>query len=147
MTATRAEARDAMIRRFIEVWTADPVSQDILVALPDKEFTPPTSTKTPYGRVIITHNPGVGGESGLTGGTGTRRYLRTGVILVELFTPKGDGLALADQLVAIVARCFEGVDLVPSGVWFRGVRHTEVESDGAWAQTNVLATFEYDEVR
>lgn len=147
MTASVAEAYDAMLEQFATVWGADSISEDVAVQYPDRTDFPEQLPANAWARVTITHNPGIGGQSSLSGDTGVRRYNRVGVIEVQIFTPIGGGMTLAHSLVAIARRCFEGVNLSPSGVWFRGVRHTEVGSSGAWTQNNVLATFEYDEIR
>ena len=56
-------------------------------------------------------------------------------------------MTLSDQLATIVKDAFEGVATSPGRVLFRNVRYNEVGQDGQWFQQNVLADFEYDEVR
>ena len=148
MTATITEAKDAMLAQFNTVWNADAEASKYPIAWPDTKFDVPNEdTVRAWVRVQIIHNPGAGGQATLSGDTGQRRYRRFGVLFVQVFTIFGDSNSLSEQLVRVAMSAFEGVDLAPTGVIFRDVRFTEVGQDGAWAQTNVSANFEYDEVR
>lgn len=143
MTATLTQARDEMLAVFRTAWLADSVSSSLPVLYPDTADDLPDSGA--WARVTVTH--GTGGQVTLAGDSGQRRYRHTGFITVELYTPRGDGLVLNDQLATIVKHAFEGVTTSPGHVTFYRVRVREVGSDGQWFHTNVLADFEYDEVR
>lgn len=156
MTATITEARDDILGRFRTAWLADPLSAPIAVKWPDVaqgEFPPKTEDADknviPWARITVLHNPGAGGESAISGDGGVaarRRYTRLGTVTVNIFTARGDGRTLSDQLVIIAMRAFES-QRTPNGVIFRNVRPTGVGKDGAYYQANVVCDFEYDEVR
>ena len=98
-----------------------------------------------WARVTIRHLTSE--QASLSDDAGVRRYTRRGQVVVQIFTPlKGDGLVAADSIASAIQGAFLGVS-TPNGVWFRSVRTNEVGIDGSWFQTNVLAEFQYDEVR
>jgi hypothetical protein len=66
---------------------------------------------------------------------------------VQIFTFYGKGGSLSDDLATIAKNAFEGVTTSPGRVIFRDVRSQEIGQEGQWFQTNVLADFEYDEIR
>lgn len=143
MTATLTQARDEMLAAFRTAWLANSASDQLPVLYPDTADDPPDSGA--WARVTVTH--GAGGQATLAGDSGQRRYRHTGFVTVELYTPRGDGLVLSDQLVTITKQAFEGVTTSPGHVTFYRVRVREVGPDGQWFHQNVLADFEYDEVR
>jgi hypothetical protein len=154
MTATVTEARDAIMATFRTAWLADPATLAYPVKWPDVaqgEFPPKTqdSDGNPlaWARIVINHNPGAGGQGNLSGDTGQRRYERFGNVIVSLFAPIGDGMAKADEMVRVAMQAFEGVRTAGTGIVFLRVRFAEIGPDGAYTQVNVLADFEYDEVR
>ncbi len=108
--------------------------------IPSEESPPAT-----WARVTVRHLTSE--QASLSDEAGVRRYTRRGQVTVQIFTPlKGDGLVAADSIASAIQGAFLGVS-TPNGVWFRSVRTNEVGIDGSWFQTNVLAEFQYDEVR
>lgn len=147
MTATYRQAYNEMLGAFSTAWLADPTSQGLRVQYPDrKDFDDPPGEREAWARVSIQHNP-IGGQVTLAGpNMGLQRFRRFGILTVQLFTPKGDGLQLGLDLAMIASRAFESVVTTPGNVIFRGVNVVEVQNpSGLWAQTNVIANFEYDE--
>lgn len=109
----------------------------------------------PWARVTVQH---AGGGQHSLGETGARRFERTGIASVQVFTPLGKGVTLGHRLTKIALDAFEGKS-TPGGVWFRDCRVREVGRtellDGhkalkvldPWDQTNVVCPFTYDEVK
>jgi len=154
MTATVSEARDAMMSTFRTAWLADAETLAIPVKWPDVaqgEFPPKTQdadgNPTPWARIVVLHNPGAGGQGNLSGDTGQRRYERFGNVIISLFAGVGGGMAKLDEMTRVAMQAFEGVRHTATGVVFLRVRPQEVGQDGTYTQVNVLADFEYDEVR
>lgn len=141
MSLTYTEAYDEMLAAFKAAWDTtgyNAIYEDVA------SDGPPTSTE-PWARVTIRHSP-AGGQVSLSSDTGTRIFSRSGIIIVSVFTPVGDGLSLAHSLGKIVADAFDGVS-TPGRVLFRDVGLNEIGPDGDFFQTNVTAAFEYDEVK
>jgi hypothetical protein len=147
MSATLTQARDQMLALFKAAWDAGPPSQGVLVLYDGVEGEKPSSTSVPWARVAVRHNPVQPGQVTLGQADGRRRFTRTGLVFVQLFTPTGDGLSLADSLATIARSAFEGVATTPGNVIFRAVSVSEVgPEEGGWYQTNVTALFEYDQI-
>lgn len=95
-------------------------------------------------RAAVRHNSGRQRSLGETGG---RRFERVGIVLVQLFVPRGaERVTIEDKLAKIATDAFEGKHTL-GGVWFRAVRASEVGPDGPWNQTNIVAEFTYDELK
>lgn len=141
--ASIADARDAMLGMFKTGWNAQtpPVPP---VAYPDMKFTAPDASSA-WARITVQH---VHGSRQVTlGQPGNRRFRKVGVITVQIFTPPGDGLTLADQLVKIAVDIFEGKSTVDDGVQFLNVRPIEVGLNGSWQHNNVQVDFNYDVIK
>lgn len=136
---TFEQARDEIMTVFKTAWdttTYPAVYEDTKAARP--------SSQTPFARPILRHV--TGSQASLTGGLGTSRFQREGILTVQIYTPQGSGLTSGYSLVKIVADAFEGT-ATPGGVWFRDVRLNEIGADGDFFVINVLIDFEYDEVK
>lgn len=80
------------------------------------------------------------------GSTGQRRYRVYGVLMIQIFTPTGNGQKVADILSGVVKGAFRGVNVGLDSIVFNRVRVTDVGQSGDWLQTNVTADFDYDEI-
>lgn len=103
-----------------------------------------TGRKLAWARVVVRH---VRGEQRSLGEPRNRRFIRTGIVSVQVFTPKGKrGLTLGHRLGKVAVDAFEGrcVD----GLEFRRTTLREGgASDAHWQQVNVTADFDYDVVK
>ncbi len=138
------QARDEMSAVFRLAWCDDMESVDVPVLWPDVAEEIPTD-RDHWARFNLRHSEGAAAT--LPSGTGQRRYRHGGTVTIQIFTKQGDGQRTADALSKVAKDAFEGVVTAPGGVIFRRVRINEIGPDGAWFQTNVLADFEYDEVK
>jgi hypothetical protein len=96
----------------------------------------------PWARVGIKDN--LRDQSSL-GNQGNRRFESQGVVIVELYTPDGDGRFLDTTLTATLRNAFESVNV--GDLWFRRARSEPVGPDRFWWHTNVIAEFLWVEVR
>ncbi len=149
MTANIKTARDEIYSIFVTAWKNNADSQNVKVLFADVSSDVPVASSAnsnppPWVRISIQHTNSTQGS--LSNDNGRRRWTRTGIVTVQIFTPYGTGLSLADNLAMIALGAFEG-KATPSHVWFYNVRPEEIGQDGAWFQTNVYAEFTYDEVR
>lgn len=136
MSTTRAEARDAICQ------VVKDAAGSYEVVYQDAETkTSARDGKTAYLTVTIKHAETV--RQSLAA-VGNRRFERTGVVIVQVFTPFGDGFTLADQLATSVQGALEDS---AGEVWFRRVSAKEIGKDGSYQQTNVTAAFTYGERR
>lgn len=147
MTPTYESAMDEILGLFSTYWNAQTPAVNSgsvpAVAWPGVEFTPPVNA--PWARITVKHNTS---RQVTFGEPGQRRFLRPGLVTVQVFTPvsAGGGLSLVAKLGIIARDAFEGRGTA-TGIWFRNARIQEVGDDGTWHQHNVVVEFEYDEVR
>ena len=139
---TVATARDDMLAVLKTAWEASAISQDLVLLYPDVAGDPPTEGA--WGRATVLHTGSA--QASLANHAGVRRFRRTGVVIVQLFTPPGGGQVLSDDLVAVVKDAFEGITTT-NGVMFLNVTPRDIGQSGGFYQANVQADFEYDEVK
>jgi hypothetical protein len=143
--ATIAEARDEILTYFTTAWNT--LGTPPLLLYDDKHTDLPDNA--PYARINVQHDTfgqnTLGGK--VSAGGGGRRFGRTGLVTVQIFTPSGDGLTSMDTLVDFAMDTLEGEETGSDRVEFRDARANEVGQDGPWHQTNVIAEFQYDRVK
>lgn len=78
-------------------------------------------------------------------GSAGKRYLIEGILFVQLFAPMSDALAgkRMEQIIPLVRNIW----LVQSDITFRNVRPNELQQQDKWYRANIVAEFEYFEVR
>jgi hypothetical protein len=144
MSLTMQQAVDAMLTLFEAAWdTTGHEAIYVDVPLTTAQEAVIKTGNAPWARVTVKHN--VRTQQTL-GSQGNRLFDNIGLIIVEVYTPKGDGLTTARSLSTIARDAFEGVS-TPNGVWFRNTRVNEIGPEGHWYHTNVIAEFSYDEIR
>lgn len=145
MPASITDARDQMskvLRDALLAATAPIDFSGTKVLWDDVDADPPATTET-WVRHMVRHAGG--GQSSLSDPNNKRRYTRTGIVAVQVFTRKGSGHSTSDALVGIITHAYEHGS-TSGGVWFRNVRPSEQGVRGGWQQTDVYAEFTYDEV-
>jgi len=146
MTTTTA-ARDAIASLIRTAWIAPGSATENVLLLWDNVVAPKPAEDEfgkalPWGRVTVRHATG---EQETLAPIGSRRYLSGGIVTVQVFTPFGDGHGLGDQIVAVIKAAFRAAP-VTHAVWFNNASITEIGVDGPWFNTNLDATFRYQEV-
>lgn len=145
MSLTRIQAIDDMLALLKTAWvtTASQDGSRIQWENVGNKSVPPDG-EYPWCRVTIRHNSSR--QRTLAGATGRRIFTRKGTIVVQVFEVGGRGLPATTDLAKIILDAYEGVTS-PGGVWFRDVTLNEIGQDGSFFQTNIVAGFEYDEVK
>lgn len=143
MSRTRTQARDE-INSLIKV-AADTIDE-LTVIWEDTKLDLPEGSDPPlpYIKVFIRHQNA--GQGSLSGTSGNRMFDRRGQVVIQLYTPVGDGLTDSDIFATTLKNAMEGQSTA-NGVWFRDVNAREVGKDGPKFLTNITAEFEYVEVR
>jgi hypothetical protein len=135
------DGRDQIYTAFKTVWGASAYSA-VPIFYPDSKHTPPPNTS--WVRITVTHTSNR--QATLGNVDGIRRYRVYGIVTIQIFTPFGDGQALADLMAEVAKRAFQGVVTGADAVSFRNARIMDGRQDGQWWQTNVMTEFDYDEV-
>jgi len=137
------DARNAIQTLFKTAWDAQTPPVPVVLYADVRKEVPATSD--PWTRITVVHNTST---QVTLGQIGNRRFRRFGLVSVEVYTPFGTGLTDNDRFVKVAIDAFEGNTTGGEDtVEFRNVRSNEIGSDGSWFQTNVIAEFEYDEVK
>lgn len=134
-----SDAVNDILANFTAVWA------DRACDIPGSPFVAP-SIDTVWARWRIQHSTGAQGS--LANVVGKRRFVRSGTVFIQIFTPLNAGVELAYSLAEIVVGAYEG-KRTASGAWFRNVRMNEVDGNGDVAgmqQINVLVDFDYDQI-
>jgi hypothetical protein len=126
----------------------DIIMGHVMAALPSGTLAlwPDTPQSIPSGepwvRPVIRH--ATGGQTSLSDQSGQRRFTHAGVLIVQLFTPVGDGMSASNTLTQAFLTYFETIRSSP--VWYRNIRAMEIGKDGAAEQVNFMADFQYDNI-
>lgn len=153
-TYTTGQARNGMYTTFQLTWddaalgwqsitelTAEPYVQYENVR--NEEAHDEVDTDQVWLRISVRHSTSESDSFG----SGRANYEAIGRVFVEIFTPLNDGLILADDLVNVVKRAFQG-NRAPGdfcGIVFEGATVNELGNEGGWNKTNVVISFRYDE--
>lgn len=141
---TAAEAYNDTIGKFATKWatTSLPVKYPN-VPVDAAMQTAIDSGETAWARV--TYKPNLRDQTSLAS-SGNAKYTAQGVVIVDIFTPTGDGGTLSRTLYSLVETAFEGISTL-NGVWYRQVRTEDIGQDGHYWHTQTIAEWSYDEVR
>ena len=140
---TRVQALDEILTPFKTAWDAEEDADLVKYDNVPNDQVPP-ATAMPWARVAVRHT--TSDQASLCGALGTQRWKRKGVLVVQIFELTGQGLIGTTDLPKIIQDAYEGVRTV-GGVWFTKVTINEIGPDGDFYQTNVTASFEYDEIK
>lgn len=135
-------ARDAILTMFKTGWDAQGGTIPLVVYDDAVESIPKNAA--PWVRIQVKHGPS---NQATLGGVGNRRFRKTGIVTVQVFTESSGGLTLSDAYAKIAVDIFEGNTTTPDGVMFTNVTAKEIGNVGDWFQTNVTASFNYDIVK
>jgi hypothetical protein len=142
---TPTAARDELYGLVTTAWgDLGPIDYEDVPRSQVDEPIPP-ATPTPWLRIQMRHT--FGGVATLANHQGVKRHRRTGTFIVQVFVPLGGSLLDTEESAIVVVHALEDADITDPHVLLRNVRMNEIGSEGHWFQTNVLADFEYDEVR
>lgn len=78
------------------------------------------------------------------GGDGSTLYRWPGVIIIELYTPRGTSQELAEQWADLASAIYRGKELAPD-ITIRAPSVEVVGNEQDWYHVNVSINFEFDE--
>ena len=130
-------ARRDIYDALLTYWTANSLTAGLTFA--NESFDPPASTE--WVRAAVFHT---GGDQDSLGGVNNRKFMRSGNITVQVFTPQDSGLSASDVLTEAVLAALEGLTFTLSNIRTYGATINEVGPDNGWYQVNVDVPFEYD---
>ena len=144
MSCSYNDARDHILKVFKDAWdtTGFPAVYTGKAEAPDNGGDTPTTDA--WARATIRHADAF--QSSLTGPLEElKRHTQLGVVIIQVYAKTGDASTAAYDAAQIVANAYKKSRGIP--VWFRRIRVNEIGMHGPFYQINVLADFEYDDVR
>ena len=130
-------ARKDVYNAINAYWVANSVGSDLVFA--NEAYDP--ATGTPWVRATLSHT---GGSQDSLGGVNNRKFLRSGNIIAQVFTPLDSGLSASDVLTEAALAALEGLTFTLSNIRTYGASINEIGLDNGWYQVNVDVPFEYD---
>lgn len=149
MSHTATSARDAVLNVINVAWLASGITSTIGILWDDVEVTEKELSATrfdvngnalPYARG--TARTLVSNQETL-GPVGVAKYLTEGLLVVQVFTPPGDGNELADSIMEVLKTATRGVSV--GALWFFNVVPNEVGIDKQWNRHDFRASYRYEE--
>lgn len=141
------QAKDEIVQRFKEDWDALApavvgLGSPPVVHWPDVNYASLPPVDAHWARLTVLW----GADAGSTiGEAADRRFWRTGIVAVQVFSPLVDeGLIIGERLAKIARNAFER-KRTPGGAWFRDLRVLHVGETDGWRQINVTADVEFEE--
>lgn len=134
-TKTPRQARLNILQSFKDYWDASPYAS-VPVVYDNVNYKTDGSE---YVGVGVAHN------GGTIASLGNEQYRRTGVLVVNMNVPEGNGQARIDALAEAVLEWIETFNV--AGIRLRDPGYNEIGSFGGYWQANVSAGFEYDAIR
>lgn len=138
MIADRTDARDRMLtplKAIVDAQSLYTIYDDTRKELPDGS--------TSWVRIAIRHQSG--SRSSLGNSSGKAKHTQAGIILIELNTPREEGLANSDIYSAAFADALRNFS--DGDIWISDVNVLEIGEDGNWFEVNIIADFQYDLIR
>jgi len=144
VTFTSTEARDAVNGVVNDAWLASGVTSGFEMQWDDVKADPPgedvDGNAETYARTTVRTFTS---EQETLGGPGVRKHQTEGQVVVQVFTPSGDGHTLSDAIVEVLKAAVRNKRV--GNLWFFDAVPREVGQEGAHFQTNFVAGFRYEE--
>ena len=131
------DAREALTQAWTTGWAgATPV------VFANEELDPPAA---PWVRFSVLHQTG---QQETLGGEGNRRFLRSGIVSIQVFVPSGQGgLRNSDALVHTARAIFEGKNFSLNTLRCTNASVREIGEAEGFYQTNIEIDFNYEETK
>jgi hypothetical protein len=139
MITSRTDFRDRVLAPLKTV--ADGLS--LYQIFDDTSKAVPSDQSTKWVRIQVKHASGERASLGRM--DGKTKETQGGLIFIEIYTPRNDGLQSSDTLSAAFADALRKFS--DKEIWIRNVVGTEIGEDGSWFRSDVQAEFQYDLIR
>lgn len=135
---TPKEARNAIYQRYL-----DEFSGQFDIALDNQPFTPPdVGEGVKWTRINVQL---VTGTQSSLGVSGNRKFVKEGLLFIQVFTPNGHATNTNDDLAEDSLVLYEGERI--GDLWFKNGRITTIGEDGEWYQQNVVLELEFEAIK
>lgn len=142
---TLNEASTAAYQRFQVDWpTAQP---DVPFTFEDEDFTPPVTAAgrpAPWVKLSVQN---LGGRQETLGAAGNRKFTRSALVRVQVYTAPGTGRKVSDLLCQSALDIFEGRALAGALVYDGAAREIGLVENNRWKLSTVEVSFDYEQVK
>lgn len=132
---TPTEVRNEIMKKYLDEFTGQ-----FPIALDNKKFEKPDGVK--WVRLTILFNSG---NQDSLGNEGNRKFVKRGLIFIQVFTPINKGTNANDDLCNSSLNLLDGVKI--NDLWMYNGRIKTVGSDGEFYHQNVVVEFEFQNIR
>ena len=139
MILSRTDFRDRLLAPLKAIVDA----QSLYAIYDDTAKQVPEDGTIKWVRVSVRHRNGSRASLGRADGKG--KHTQAGIVFVEIFTPREDGLQDSDTLSAAFADSLRNFS--DGDIWIADVSEIEMGEDGNWFRSDVIAEFTYDLIR
>ena len=149
MALTIEQAIDSVYLAAKTAWEADPLTTGVEIYYDEtpKKLQPSDNATDKETTPMVKFTADIIGASQATlGSTGNRRFRRTGVLTVVIYTPIDKGRLDEDRFVKIVFDALEG-ECTPEGVELFAITPLAGFDVGAYRVKQLNVEFEYDEIK
>lgn len=146
MPTTYEEAYDTITNQVLADWPAAALA--IVGSAVEMRFTGVEKGDIPkVSFARFTMQPVLERQATLRDATGVQRYTSTGLIHIQVFTPRTADLAeeWARKLAVVARNIFRGKSF-DGCIWFRNVRINNLDPEAAFIRKTMVAEYEYDEM-
>jgi len=133
---TPTEVRNAITSRFLIEYNTQ-----FHIAVDNQIFEVPNPA-VKYARVVVKFNTG---NQHTLGQKGNRKFVKQGLLFVQILTPINTGTNENDTLAQSTLELFDGETL--GKLWFYNGRIETERSDGVYYSQNVVVEFEFEDIR
>ena len=140
MVSSRADFRDRILTPLKAVVDAQ---SGLYAIYDDTAKRVPEDGSVKWVRISIKH--GNGSRSSLGRKDGSGKHTISGVVFIEVYTPRENGLQASDIISAAFADSLRNFS--DSDIWIGDVSENEMGEDGNWFRSDVVVEFSYDLIR
>jgi len=133
---TPTEVRNALTSKFLTEYDGD-----FPIAVDNQIFKVPNPA-TKYARITVKFNTG---NQHTLGRKGNRKFVKLGILFVQIFSPINTGTDENDTLANSTIELYDGEKL--GTLWLYNGRIETKRSDGLFYQQNVVVEFEFEDIR
>lgn len=133
---TPTEARNALMARYLDEFTGQ-----FPIALDNQIFERPNSP-TRWVRFNVQFNDG---NQDTLGRAGNRKFLKLGLVFIQIFTPVNEATNANDGLANDSLNLMDAIRI--DDLWTYNGRIETVGSDGEYYQQNAVLEFEFEDIR
>jgi hypothetical protein len=143
---TLNQARTAIYTRWLDQWKVG-LNPRTPYCFDDETFDPPAGDDgrgATWARLSVRH---IAGGQQTLGRPGNRKFTRSALVRVEVYTVPGAGLSEADGHIQAAKDMYEGTSLAGALLYDAQTAEVGLVDEGRWFLSTMQASFDYEELK